>query len=159
MNRALIHRRAQRVLPAGIQTCGLLGFGLAPGQAESTVLGSAFGRETRGVVVLRLSGTTALAVQRHGPAFFEQSDVARAGLQHAPPARYGRWRRVALAGADGLPAAGDPPAGRVMVDQASAGCRTGYFAIAQDERGWLLVLPVERLVMYGWRDRSGMRRR
>ena len=60
MNRALIHRRAKRLLPAGIETCGLLHFGLAPGQVERALLGSMFaGGQAQGMVALRLSLSTA----------------------------------------------------------------------------------------------------
>jgi hypothetical protein len=152
MNRALIHRRAQRVLPAGIETCGLLNFGMSPGQVEGVLLGSAFRCEAQGMVVLRLSGATALAIQRQGLAFFEQSDVARAGLPQQLPTHYGQWRPMALneAGlAAGLCAAADEVAGG---GQATGAQRAGYFAVVQDQRGWLAVLPVERLVIYGWWD-------
>lgn len=143
MNRVSIHRRAQQLLPAGIETCGLLNFGMVPGQLERVLLGSAFRGQARGMVVLRLAAATALAIQRAGLAFFAQSKVARAGLARQLPARYGRWRQVKLGAAERV-------TGARVADQAAALQRTGYFAIAQDKRGWLAVLPVERLVVYGW---------
>jgi hypothetical protein len=150
MNRALIHRRAQRLLPAGIQTCGLLNFGVAPGQVERVLLGSAFRCDAQGVVVLRLAAATALAIQRQGLAFFEQSSIARAALPQRLPTHYGQWWPVLLDEAGLAAGAGGAADALAAGGHALTAQRAGYFAVAQDQRGWLTVLPVERLVIYGW---------
>lgn len=125
MNRALIHRRAKRLLPAGIETCGLLHFGLAPGQVERALLGSMFaGGQAQGVVALRLSLSTALAIRRKGLRYFEA----------------GNWVYSAFA-AEGASFA---------VEVLPSGHGAGYSAVALDGRAWFVVLPVERLVVYGW---------
>ncbi|WP_313318867.1 hypothetical protein [Stenotrophomonas sp.] len=134
MNRALIHRRAQRLLPAGIETCGLLHFGMSPGQVEQVLLGSVFGDEAgQGMVALRLSLSTALAIRRKGLRYFEQ----------------GPWQFSAFAAALG-PVQHD--AGVVAPGQDALPARHagGYSAVAADGRSWLVLLPVERLVIYGW---------
>ena len=145
MNRVSIHRRAQRLLPAQIQTSGLLHFGTSPGQVEGVLLGSVFDCDTQGVIVLRLAGQTAVAIQRQGLAFFEQAHVARAGLQRALPAHYGQWQRVVLEGVRGHPAEQGVPR-----DAGTDWNGSAYFAGSRDRRAWLAVLPVERLVVYGW---------
>lgn len=125
MNRALMHRRAQRLLPAGIETCGLLHFGISPGQLERVLLGSAFGgRQGQGMVALRLSLSTALAIQRKGLRYFEN----------------GPWVYSEFSAATGLLADEMLPVGHAA----------GYLAAAADGRAWFVVLPVERLVVYGW---------
>lgn len=125
MNRALIHQRARRLLPAGIETCGLLHFGMAPGQVERVLLGSVFGGgQAQGVVALRLSLSTALAIRRKGLRYFEPGD----------------WRYSAFA------AEGTSFAAEVL----PLGHGPGYSAVALDGRAWFVVLPVERLVVYGW---------
>lgn len=133
MNRALIHRRARRLLPAGIETCGLLHFGLSPGQVERALLGSVFAdTEGQGVVALRLSLSTALAIQRKGLRYFGDAG----------------WRYTAFpaacmhggGGADGMAA----------MDALPPGHGAGYSAVALDGRSWFVVLPVERVVVYGW---------
>ncbi|AMJ55826.1 MULTISPECIES: hypothetical protein [Stenotrophomonas] len=134
MNRALIHRRAQRLLPAGIETCGLLHFGMAPGQVERALLGSVFADErVQGVVALRLSLSTALAIRRKGLRYFEAGD----------------WVYSAFAGTDSSGFGGEA-GGAVAVDALPAGHGAGYSAVAQDGRSWFVVLPVERMVVYGW---------
>lgn len=134
MNRALIHRRAQRLLPAGIETCGLLHFGMAPGQVEQALLGSVFaGEQVQGVVALRLSLSTALAIRRKGLRYFEAGD----------------WVYSAFAGTDSL-GLGSDAGGAVAVDALPARHGAGYSAVAQDGRSWFVVLPVERMVVYGW---------
>ncbi|KRG39694.1 hypothetical protein ARC78_14565 [Stenotrophomonas pictorum JCM 9942] len=143
MNRVSIHRRVQQLLPAGIETCGLLNFGRLPGQLEQVLLDSAFRGRARGRVVLRLAAETALAIQRAGLAFFAQSTVARAGLARQLPACYGPWRQIAVSAAA-------PVTGMCAAGEAAVAHRIGYCAIVQDRRGWLAVLPVERLVVYGW---------
>ena len=134
MNRALIHRRAQRLLPAGIETCGLLHFGLAPGQVERALLGSMFaGGQAQGVVALRLSLSTALAIRRKGLRYFEPGD----------------WVYSAFAAACPLEIGGD--AGSVVGMNALPKTHgAGYSAVARDGRSWFVVLPVERMVVYGW---------
>ncbi|WP_269790485.1 hypothetical protein [Stenotrophomonas sp. Iso1] len=145
MNRALIHRRAQRALPDSIETSGLLHFGTSPGQVEGVLLGSVFDCGAQGVVVLRLAGQTAVAIQRQGLAFFEQAHVARAGLQQAVPAHYGQWQRMLLGAKEGISAEA-AFSSEVIADWNGA----AYFAGSLDRRAWLAVLPVERLVVYGW---------
>lgn len=135
MNRVSIHRRAQQLLPADIETSGLLQFGMSPGQIEDMLLDSLFGGDTQGVVVLRLANNTAVAIQRQGLAFFEQAHQARAGLLQDGPTRYGAWRQMQL------------DAGQ---NAALAWNRLAYFAAGLDGQCWLAVLPVERLVVYGW---------
>ncbi|MCD9087646.1 hypothetical protein [Stenotrophomonas sp. SY1] len=133
MNRVSIHRRAQQLLPADIETSGLLQFGMSPGEVEDMLLDSLFGSDAHGVVVLRLAGATAVAIQRQGLAFFEQAHVARAGLPHQSPTRYGPWQQVQLEN---------------TLDWKGA----AYFAAALGGQAWLAVLPIERLVVYGWLD-------
>ena len=125
MNRALIHRRAQRLLPAGIETCGFLHFGLAPGQVERALLGSVFaGGQAPGVVALRLSLSTALVIRRKGLRYFESGD----------------WVYSAFAAASAS----------FIAEVLPPGHGAGYSAVALDGRAWFVVLPVERLVIYGW---------
>ncbi|MGH8053480.1 MAG: hypothetical protein ACREP4_06140 [Stenotrophomonas sp.] len=143
MNRVSIHRRAQRLLPAAIETNGLLHFGTSPGQLEEVLLGSMFDCTAQGLMVLRLAGQTAVAIQRQGLAFFEQAHVARAGLQQQVPAHYGVWRRLALDGEDFAEVV-------VSSDAMTAWRGSGFIAASVDKRAWLAVLPVERLVVYGW---------
>ncbi len=134
MNRALIHRRAQRLLPAGIETCGLLHFGLAPGQVERALLGSVFaGGQAQGVVALRLSLSTALAIRRKGLRYFEADDWVYSAFAEAHSSDAGGF----ACGAEGL--------GALPTTHGA-----GYSAVAQDGRSWFVVLPVERLVVYGW---------
>ncbi|WP_312917989.1 hypothetical protein [Stenotrophomonas sp.] len=125
MNRALIHQRARRLLPAGIETCGLLHFGMGPGQLERVLLDSVFGDgQAQGLVALRLSLSTALAIQRKGLRYFEAGD----------------WVYSAFAAECASFAAEVLPSGH----------GAGYSAVALDGRAWFVVLPVERLVVYGW---------
>ncbi|WP_313273174.1 hypothetical protein [Stenotrophomonas sp.] len=125
MNRALIHQRARRLLPAGIETCGLLHFGMGPGQLERVLLDSVFGGgQAQGLVALRLSLSTALAIQRKGLRYFEAGD----------------WVYSAFAAECASFAAEVLPSGH----------GAGYSAVALDGRAWFVVLPVERLVVYGW---------
>ena len=125
MNRALIHQRARRLLPAGIETCGLLHFGTGPGQLERVLLDSVFGSgQAQGLVALRLSLSTALAIQRKGLRYFEAGD----------------WVYSAFAAECASFAAEVLPSGH----------GAGYSAVALDGRAWFVVLPVERLVVYGW---------
>ena len=134
MNRALIHQRARRLLPAGIETCGLLHFGMAPGQVERVLLGSVFGGgQAQGVVALRLSLSTALAIRRKGLRYFEPGD----------------WVYSAFAAACSLDVY-DKATGFVRMDALPTGHGAGYSAVAQDGRSWFVVLPVERMVVYGW---------
>jgi len=125
MNRALIHQRARRLLPAGIETCGLLHFGMGPGQLERVLLDSVFGGgQAQGLVALRLSLSTALAIQRKGLRYFEAGD----------------WVYSAFAAECASFAAEVLPSGH----------GAGYSAVALDGQAWFVVLPVERLVVYGW---------
>lgn len=125
MNRALIHRRAQRLLPAGIETCGLLHFGMAPGQVERVLLDSVFaGGEAQGMVALRLSLSTALEIQRKGLRYFEPGD----------------WVYSAFAAVSAS----------FVAEVLPPGHGAGYSAVALDGCAWFVVLPVERLVVYGW---------
>lgn len=134
MNRALIHRRAQRLLPAGIETCGLLHFGMAPGQVERVLLGSVFGGvQAQGVVALRLSLSTALAIRRKGLRYFEPGDWV-----------YSAFAAACSPGLDG------ETCGSVGIDALPKTHGAGYSAVAQDGRSWFVVLPVERMVVYGW---------
>ena len=135
MNRALIHRRAQRLLPAGIETCGLLHFGMAPGQVERALMGSVFaGEKAQGVVVLRLSLSAALAIRRKGLRYFEPRD----------------WEYSAFAAACSLDIDDDACGTTVAMDALPKTHGAGYSAVAQDGRSWFVVLPVERMVVYGW---------
>ena len=134
MNRALIHRRAQRLLPAGIETCGLLHFGIAPGQVERVLLDSVFaGGQAQGMVALRLSLSTALAIQRKGLRYFQPGD----------------WMYSAFAAACSLDA--DDDTRRVVaMDALPKTHGAGFSAVARDGRSWFVVLPVERMLVYGW---------
>ena len=135
MNRALIHRRAQRLLPAGIETCGLLHFGMAPGQVERVLLGSVFASEqAQGVVALRLSLSTALAIRRKGLRYFEAGD----------------WVYSAFAAGCSLDIDDDVCGTRLAMGALPKTHGAGYSAVAQDGRSWFVVLPVERMVVYGW---------
>ncbi len=133
MNRVSIHRRAQQLLPADIQTSGVLQFGMKPGQVEGMLLDSLFGGHAQGVVVMRLAGATAVAIQRLGLAFFERAHVARAGLWKQARTKYGQWQRLDEGNA-----------------VAPVRMGAGYLAGTLDGQAWLAVLPVERLVVYGW---------
>lgn len=132
MNRISIHRRAQQLLPAAIETSGLLQLGMSPDQMAGIVLESIFGGDAGGIVVLRLASRTAAAIQRQGLVFFAQARQARAGLPRHAPARYGHWRQV-----------------RGGAGQGAAGTSPMYAAATLDAQSWLAVLPVERLVLYG----------
>lgn len=137
MNRVLIHRRVQQLLPVGIETSGLLQFGLSPVQAGEMVLDCLFGTAARGVVVLRLAAEALPVIRRQGLAFFAQARVARGGLAGAAPVRYAQWRQLRLG--PNVPSSG--------------WTGTAYVAVSQDGRAWLAVLPVERLVICGWMGR------
>ncbi|WP_442684109.1 hypothetical protein ACSBPQ_05915 [Stenotrophomonas sp. JC08] len=138
MNRVLIHRRAQQLLPAAIETSGLLQFGLSPVQAGEMVLDCLFGTVARGVVVLRLAADALPGIRRQGLAFFAQARVARGGLAGAAPVRYAQWRQLRLG--PNVPSSG--------------WTGTAYVVASRDGRAWLAVLPVERLVICGWMGRQ-----
>ena len=141
MNRVLIHRRVQQLLPVGIETSGLLQFGLSPVQAGEMVLDCLFGTAARGVVVLRLAADALPGIRRQGLAFFAQARVARGGLAGAAPVRYAQWRQLRqLRLGPNVPSSG-------WTD-------TAYVAVSRDGRAWLAVLPVERLVICGWMGRQ-----
>lgn len=144
MNRTHMHRRAQCLLPAAIETNGLLHFGTAPGQVEGSLLASLFGQGAQGLVVLRLASSTAVAVQRQGLAFFEQARMARAGLlRRCLPVRYACWTRMQLLKEQMRPVENGE-------EKEADWNGAAYVAAVEGRRAWLAVLPVERLVVYGW---------
>ena len=122
-----VHRRASRVLPVVVRTCGVL-VGDASERGLATLL-LPLRRQPSGVVAFTLSQVTLRELQGDALGFLQSATQARAALgRFAEPFDYRPWRALEL----------------------EAG--SAYFTAKRDGRAWIVLLPVERLAVYGWRD-------
>ncbi len=122
-----VHRRASRVLPEAVRTCGV-----RIGDASERGLASLLlplRRRPSGVVAFTLSQATLRELQGDALGFLQSATKARAALgRFAEPFDYRPWRALEL----------------------EAGA--AYFTAKRDGRAWIVLLPAERLAVYGWRD-------
>ncbi|KAF1710417.1 hypothetical protein CSC70_06970 [Pseudoxanthomonas kalamensis DSM 18571] len=122
-----VHRRARRVLPSSIDTCGVLLQDARPPALASLLL--PLRRKSSGALAFQLSHDTVRALRQSPQACLDAALTARSGLtRQGPPARYRRWRRAVL---DALEV---------------------WFTTRLDGKATLLLVPAEALAVYLWRD-------
>ncbi|AKC78863.1 hypothetical protein XB05_09075 [Xanthomonas arboricola] len=92
---AQLHRRAQRLLPAGIDTVALLPAALPQCWDASPLSALPLRRDgRRGVIGLRLHAGTAQALRLGGSGFLQAAQRQDAAAGNARPRRYGPWQRL-----------------------------------------------------------------
>lgn len=92
---AQVHRRAQRLLPAGIDTVALLPAAPLQRWECSPLSALPLGREGRGGVIgLRLHAATAQALRTGGAGFLKAAQQHKARPGTAPTRSYGPWQRL-----------------------------------------------------------------
>lgn len=122
-----VHRRASRILPEVVKTSGVR-IGDASERGLAALL-MPLRRKPSGVVAFTLSEATMRDLREDALGFLRAATRARAALgRFAEPFDYRPWRALAL----------------------EAG--TAYFTAKRDGRAWIVLLPAERLAVYGWRD-------
>ncbi len=122
-----VHRRASRVLPEVVRTSGVrIG---DPSERGLAALLLPLRRKPSGVVAFTLSEATMRDLQGDALGFLRSATRARAALgRFAEPFDYRPWRALELE------------------------CGQAYFTAQRDDRAWIVLLPAERLAVYGWRD-------
>ena len=127
LNAQVVHRRARRVLPEGIQTSGIALEDETP--AGLAALLFPFRRPSSGTVVFRLCEASARELRANPKAFLHDALVARESLgRFGRPAHYKPWRHVV------------------------AQMGEAWFTTRLDGRGVIVVIPEEARVIYLWRD-------
>ena len=127
LNVETVHRRASRVLPEVVRTSGVLVGDISECGLAALLL--PLRRKSSGVVAFNLSKATLCELQADPLGFLQSATRARAALgRFAAPFDYRPWRALELEG-----------------DRA-------YFTSQKDGRAWIVLLPAERQVIYGWRD-------
>ncbi|CAD0318295.1 hypothetical protein [Xanthomonas hortorum] len=92
---AQVHRRAQRLLPAGIDTVALLPAAPLQQWECSPLSALPLGREgRRGVIGLRLHADTAQALRKGGSGFLQAAQQQDTLSGKLPTRRYGPWQRL-----------------------------------------------------------------
>ncbi|APP85528.1 hypothetical protein ABQZ99_007230 [Xanthomonas hortorum pv. vitians] len=92
---AQVHRRAQRLLPAGIDTVALLPAAPLQRWECSPLSALPLGREGRGGVIgLRLHAATAQALRTGGTGFLQAAQQHKAPPGTAPTRSYAPWQRL-----------------------------------------------------------------
>lgn len=122
-----LHRRASRILPEVVQTSGVLVEDASERGLAALLL--PLRRKPSGVVAFTLSEATLRDLRGDALGFLHAATRARAVPgRFAEPFDYRPWRALELDGA------------------------TAYFTSQRDGRAWIVLLPAERLAIYGWRD-------
>ncbi len=122
-----VHRRASRVLPEVVRTSGVRIED--PSEHGLAALLLPLRRKPSGVVAFTLSEATMRDLHDDALGFLHAATRARAGLgRFAEPFDYRPWRELEL------------------------DCGMAYFTSQRDDRAWIVLLPAERLAIYGWRD-------
>lgn len=138
-----LHRRACRVLPQVIQTCGTLPEALP--QSTLAALLFPLRRRSRGAVLFRIAESTVAEMIADPVAYLAQATQARESLgRHRPPFAYRPWRATRLPGA-WVSALAGPCAGPQEPVQA-------WFTAKTDGKALLLLIPERRLAAYFWDD-------
>ncbi len=122
-----VHRRASRILPEVVKTSGVRIRDASERGLAALLM--PLRRKPSGVVVFTLSEATMRDLREDALGFLRAATRARAALgRFAEPFDYRPWRALEL----------------------EAG--TAYFTAKRDGRAWIVLLPAERLAVYGWRD-------
>lgn len=160
-NRLHIYRRAQLLLPAAIETTGLVDFGSRPGQLECNLIALLFTCESHGAVILRLSRGAADDMQKRGLEFFAGAERARGVLnERRGPAVYEPWRPTPLPREWSDEASGElwgslymlRMDGDLHAEVVAARNAGAFYTRKVNGGGSLVVIPEKRLVIYAWRD-------
>ncbi|MEO6104455.1 MAG: hypothetical protein ABIP44_12590 [Pseudoxanthomonas sp.] len=131
LNADAIHRRACRVLPEVLATSGVL----LEDESQQGLAALLFPlrRRSSGAVAFDLSARVAKALQEDPARVLREALQARSGLfRHVSPCTYRSWREVRMADIDDVV----------------------YFTTSHNGRAFIVVIPVERLVIYLWNDKS-----
>ena len=127
LNVETLHRRARRVLPEIVQTSCVLVEDASEASLAALLL--PLRRKASGVVRFRLSEATLRQLRDDAPGCLHAATQARAPLgRFAEPFDYRPWRSIPLGG------------------------EVAYFTSQREGQAWILLLPAERLAVYGWRD-------
>ncbi|MEL1264988.1 hypothetical protein [Pseudoxanthomonas putridarboris] len=124
---ATLHRRACRVLPEKIQTCGVLAG--AMDEPRLAVLLLPLARRRQGGIAYRLAAATLAALAADPLAYLQDAYRAREGLgRRIAPLLYGAWRQVGHGG---------------------MAC---FHTVSRDGRASLALLPARKRAVYAWND-------
>lgn len=161
INRLHIYRRAQLVLPAAIETSGLVDFGMWPGQLECNLMAILLRCESHGAVILRLSESAADEMRERGLEFFAGAERARGALnKRRGPAIYEPWQPTPLPREWQDEALGELWSSlytlkmdRTLYAEVVSAREAGSFYTKKVNSGAkLVVIPERRLVVYTWWD-------
>ena len=139
-----LHKRATRVLPEVIQTSGVL----LPDNGESGIAALLFPlrRKSNGSLVFRISAQTLASLSSNPAAYLTQAMCAREGIgRHAKPFAYRPWRKAVL------PFGGMDGEKRHPREEHASNLEV-YFTTKTDGKALLVLIPVERLLVYVWSD-------
>jgi hypothetical protein len=129
LDAATLHRRARRVLPDKIQTCGIVTDAVDPARLASLLL--PLGHRRRGAILFELSSVTRSVLAARSLAFLQDALTAREGLaRRAAPLAYHAWQAV------------------------SQGAFVGFRTTSRDGRASLWLAPCAGLAVYAWDDRG-----
>ena len=139
-----LHKRATRVLPEVIQTSGVL----LPDNGQSGMAALLFPlrRKSHGSLVFRLSAQSLARLSTDPEGYLIQATHARQGMgRHAKPFAYLPWRKAVL-----------PPEwmerGKRNSRKVNFSPVEVYFTTKTDGKALLVLIPVERLLVYVWSD-------
>lgn len=138
-----LHRRAVRVLPQAIQTCGTLHEALP--QCTLAALLFPLRRRSSGAILFRIAESTVAAMAGDPTRYLAHATEARQCLsRHRPRFLYRPWRMATLPGTWVSVLAGQ--AGDM------AGAVEAWFTTKTDGKALLVLLPERRLAAYLWND-------
>jgi len=136
-NASLLHRRAARLLPEVIKTSGIVLDD--EGQRQLASMLFSMRRRSSGTVAFRISGQTIAAMGDDPLSYLRKARWARAGRDGCGnPVGYRPWHYAVLPVREAL---GDAPASMPV-----------FFSSKDDGKGWVIVVPAERLAIYAWCD-------
>lgn len=143
LNPCTLHRRAARVLPQAIQTCGTLHEALP--QSTLAALLFPLRRRSSGAILFRLAESTVAAMTDDPMRYLAHATEARQRLgRHRPRFLYRPWRRALLPGAWALALAGQTGGMAAAVE--------AWFTAKTDGKALLVLVPETRLAAYLWND-------
>jgi len=136
-NPILLHRRAARILPEVIKTSGIVLDD--DGQRQLASMLFSMRRRSSGSMAFRISGRTIAAMGDDPLSYLRKARWARAGLEGCiDPVGYRPWHSASLP-------VREPTVG-------TAASMPVFFSSKDDGKGWVIVVPAERLAIYAWCD-------
>ena len=139
-----LHKRAARVLPGVIQTSGVL---LADaGESGIAALLFPLRRKSSGSLAFRISSESVAKLSIDPDGYLMQATPAREGMgRHAKPFAYRPWRKAVL------PLDWVHGEKKYRREEYSPSVEV-YFTTKTDGKAFLLLIPVECLLVYLWND-------